>query len=423
MDFSRKTAFDVLVEIEKNGSYSNLALNRFIGETQTEKAAVIREIVHGVTANRIFLDYYLNNFIPSGIEKVRLKEKTILRMGLYQIMFRKVPGYAAVNESVELAKKVCRGREGFINGVLRNCIREIKKIKLPDENNRKDYLSVKYSFPQDIIEMWDEQYGSEICEKIMEAFCSRAPMSVRVNLLKTDADSLEASLRTKGFETERGAFSDRCIHIKGRGIMATDEYLQGAFSVQDQASILAADYLDAKAGETVVDVCAAPGGKTAAIAEKMDNTGIINACDIYDHKLSLIEEQAERLGITIIKTQKADGRTGIENFDGRADRVLADVPCSGLGVIRRKPEIKYNVQKNISQLLGIQRDILQRSSKYLRNGGTMIYSTCTINKNENEKQAEAFLNKNENFEMLWQKQFMPTAETDGFYICKMIKRG
>ena len=205
--------------------------------------------------------------------------------------------------------------------------------------------------------------------------------------------------------------------------MATDEYLQGAFSVQDQASILAADYLDAKAGETVVDVCAAPGGKTAAIAEKMDNTGIINACDIYDHKLSLIEEQAERLGITIIKTQKADGRTGIENFDGRADRVLADVPCSGLGVIRRKPEIKYNVQKDISQLLGIQRDILQRSSKYLRNGGTMIYSTCTINKNENEKQAEAFLNKNENFEMLWQKQFMPTAETDGFYICKMIKRG
>ena len=404
-------------------SYSNLALNRFIGETQTEKAAVIREIVHGVTANRIFLDYYLNNFIPSGIEKVRLKEKTILRMGLYQIMFRKVPGYAAVNESVELAKKVCRGREGFINGVLRNCIREIKKIKLPDENNRKDYLSVKYSFPQDIIEMWDEQYGSEICEKIMEASCSRAPMSVRVNLLKTDADSLEASLRTKGFETERGAFSDRCIHIKGRGIMATDEYLQGAFSVQDQASILAADYLDAKAGETVVDVCAAPGGKTAAIAEKMDNTGIINACDIYDHKLSLIEEQAERLGITIIKTQKADGRTGIENFDGRADRVLADVPCSGLGVIRRKPEIKYNVQKDISQLLGIQRDILQRSSKYLRNGGTMIYSTCTINKNENEKQAEAFLNKNENFEMLWQKQFMPTAETDGFYICKMIKRG
>ena len=361
MDFSRKTAFDVLVEIEKNGSYSNLALNRFIGETQTEKAAVIREIVHGVTANRIFLDYYLNNFIPSGIEKVRLKEKTILRMGLYQIMFREVPGYAAVNESVKLAKKVCRGREGFINGVLRNCIREIKKIKLPDENNRKDYLSVKYSFPQDIIEMWDEQYGSEICEKIMEASCSRAPMSVRVNLLKTDADSLEASLRTKGFETERGAFSDRCIHIKGRGIMATDEYLQGAFSVQDQASILAADYLDAKAGETVVDVCAAPGGKTAAIAEKMDNTGIINACDIYDHKLSLIEEQAERLGITIIKTQKADGRTGIENFDGRADRVLADVPCSGLGVIRRKPEIKYNVQKDISQLLGIQRDILQRS--------------------------------------------------------------
>ena len=376
-----------------------------------------------MTANRIFLDYYLNNFIPSGIEKVRLKEKTILRMGLYQIMFREVPGYAAVNESVKLAKKVCRGREGFINGVLRNCIREIKKIKLPDENNRKDYLSVKYSFPQDIIEMWDEQYGSEICEKIMEASCSRAPMSVRVNLLKTDADSLEASLRTKGFETERGAFSDRCIHIKGRGIMATDEYLQGAFSVQDQASILAADYLDAKAGETVVDVCAAPGGKTAAIAEKMDNTGIINACDIYDHKLSLIEEQAERLGITIIKTQKADGRTGIENFDGRADRVLADVPCSGLGVIRRKPEIKYNVQKDISQLLGIQRDILQRSSKYLRNGGTMIYSTCTINKNENEKQAEAFLNKNENFEMLWQKQFMPTAETDGFYICKMIKRG
>ena len=290
MDSSRKTAFDVLLDMEKEKSYSNLTLNRFIAENRPENSAFTRELVYGVLENKILLDYYLDNLIPSGIKKVKKKEACILRLGLYQIIFMEsVPPYAAVNESVNMAKKICRGREGFINGVLRGYMK--KNIRLPEE--RKDFLSVKYSFPPWIIELWREEYGDRMCETLLEASNRRPQLSIRVNLLKTDRTSLADVLKEKGFEVSEGKFSERILHVRGTGLLSLREYEMGLFSIQDEASALAADMLGAAPGDRVIDVCAAPGGKTCAIGEMMANEGRIEAFDIYEHKLPLIRQQAD----------------------------------------------------------------------------------------------------------------------------------
>ena len=423
MDLARKTAYEILFEIEKEDAYSNLTINRFLEKNKPENPAFIRELVYGVLENKILLDYYLDNLIPSGIKKVKKKEATLLRLGLYQIVFMdSVPDYAAVNESVNLAKKLCRGREGFINGVLRGYMKKGKDIKLPNrEKDYNNYLSVKYSFPLWLIEKWEKQFGLEECEKLLEASNSRPQLSIRVNIGKISRESLKKYLEEEGFEVTEGVFSARTLHVKGSGLLENEKYKEGYFSVQDEASTIAADQLDAKPGETVIDVCAAPGGKTSAIAEMMQGEGIVYSCDIYEHKLELIEKLAQRLGISIIRPTLLDGTEGNEQWFGIADKVLADVPCSGLGVIRRKPEIKYKDITDFAELASIQKRILNNAAKYVKNGGTLVYSTCTINKDENELQVEKFLQKHNEFKKIEERQFLPTEDIDGFYVCKMIK--
>ncbi len=420
MDLSRKTAFDVLLNMEKENSYSNLTLNRFIEQNKPENKAFVRELVYGVLENKILIDYYLDSLIKSGIKKVGKKEATLLRMGLYQIIFMdSVPEYAAVNETVNMAKKLCRDREGFINGVLRGYMK--KEIPLPKD--RKNFLSVKYSFPCWIIDLWSEQYGEDMCEKLLGASNKRPQLSVRVNMMKITPDALTEILEEKGFVVSKGRFSKRILHVKGTGLLDLKEYEEGLFSVQDEASALAADMLGAEEGDSVIDVCAAPGGKTAAIGEMMNNRGTIKSFDIYEHKLPLIEEQAERLGIKIITTGILDGSIGSFKLKETANKVLADVPCSGLGVIRRKPEIKYKEPQDLRNLYRIQAEILEKSSEYVKTGGTLVYSTCTVNSDENSKQILNFIKKHDDFEILDEKQFLPIEDIDGFYICKMIKRG
>lgn len=421
MDLNRKTAFQVLFEIEKENSYSNLTLNNFINENKPENPAFVRELVYGVLENRMLLDYYLNYLIPSGLNKVKKKEKCFLRMGLYQIIFMdSVPEYAAINETVNLAKKLCRGRETFVNGVLRGYLKKKDEIKLPEE--RKEALSIKYSFPIWLIDMWANQYGENFCEELLKTSNERPHLSIRVNLMKKTPEMLKSRLESKGFKVECGQHSGRVLYVEGSGLLDTEEYKQGMFSVQDEASTLAADALAPEAGETVIDVCAAPGGKSLAIAEAMSDKGTLYSCDIYEHKLKLIEEQANRLGLSMVKTSLLDGGIGCDNFDGIADRVLVDAPCSGLGVIRRKPEIKYKENEDLSQIVDIQSKILNRAAKYLKVNGTLVYSTCTINKAENEEQIKGFLKDNENFELIEERQYLPTEGLDGFYVCKMIKK-
>lgn len=420
MDLSRKTAFDVLLNMEKEHSYSNLTLNRFIKQNKPENKAFTRELVYGVLENKLLLDYYLDDLIKSGIKRAGKKEATLLRMGLYQIIFTdSVPDYAAVNETVNMAKKLCRGREGFINGVLRGYMK--REIPLPAD--RKELLSVKYSFPYWIIDLWSEQYGEDICESLLKASNKRPQLTIRVNIMKITPYSLTELLKEKGFYVSNGRFSNRVLHVKGTGLLDLKEYREGLFSVQDEASVIAADMSGAKEGDCVIDVCAAPGGKTAAIGEMMNNKGTINSFDIYEHKLPLIEEQADRLGIKIIKTGILDAGKGDKRFKETADKVVADVPCSGLGVIRRKPEIKYKEPQDLKNLYELQASILEKSSEYLKPGGTLIYSTCTINDNENAKQIRGFAKRHEDFEIIYEKQFLPIEDIDGFYICKMIKKG
>lgn len=423
MDLSRKTAFEILLEIEKEDAYSNLTINRFLEKNRPDNPAFIRELVYGVLENKILLDYYLDNLIPSGIKKVKKKEANLLRLGLYQLMFMdSVPDYAAVNETVSIAKKLCRGREGFINGVLRGYMKKGKGILLPDEkSNLKEHLSVKYSFPPWLIDKWEKQYGIEECQKLLEASNSRPQLSIRVNINKTSREELKKYLEEKGFEITEGVFSKRTLHVKGSGLLEDDRYKEGYYSIQDEASTVASDELGAKPGEIIIDVCAAPGGKTSATAELMKNQGKVYSCDIYEHKLQLINQLAKRLGLSIIEPTLLDGTKGNERWYDMADRVLADVPCSGLGVIRRKPEIKYKDITDYTELVQIQKKILNNAARYVKPGGTLVYSTCTINKDENQLQVKAFLEENKNFELICEKQFLPIQNIDGFYICKMIK--
>lgn len=423
MDLNRKTAFQILLEIEEEKSFSNLTVNKFINENQPDSPAFVREMVYGVLENLMLLDYYLDILIPSGIGKVKKREKTILRAGLYQLLFMEsVPEYAAVNEAVSLARVFAKGREGFINGVLRGYLKKKDRLKLPEENS-DEYFSVKYSFSPWIIKMWREQYGAESLEEMLAASNERPRLCIRTNLLRTTPKQLAAQLKDKGFDVEKGKYSDIVLYVSGSSLLETEEYRAGLFSVQDEASVLACQALEPAPGDTVIDTCAAPGGKTLAIGELMKNKGSITACDIYPHKLELIKKQAERLGITIVRERLLDGAEGDSSLSESADRVLVDAPCSGLGVIRRKPEIKYKRKDDISALAGIQSDILDKALSYVKPGGVLVYSTCTINKEENERQIERLAENHKNIEVVYRRQFLPSEGIDGFFIAKIRKKG
>ena len=434
MDINRKTAYGVLLDMETNQSYSNLALNQYIEKNKPESPAFVRELVYGVTENRILLDFYLAAQIPSGLRKVKKQDMTLLRMGIYQLLFMdSVPSYAAVSETVAMARRLCRGREGFINGVLRSFQRRLEGENLPPLPDRGtdpvEYLSVRYSSARWLVELWMNAYGTEKTEMLLQASNGRPLLSLRVNRKKIERDALMQQLRQDGFQVEEGSLSDRVILVtgKGTGILQHRLYKEGWFSVQDQASVLAADTLHPSAGNLVMDVCAAPGGKTMARAEDMEanagggSAGSIYAFDIYEHKLKMMAEQADRLGISIIKTRCQDARQICEEFKEKADCVLADVPCSGLGVIRRKPEIKLKetAELDFAELEERQKEILHAASSYVKPGGSLVYSTCTINPAENERQIEAFLAGHKDFAEKKRLQLLPGRETDGFFICRL----
>lgn len=429
MDLNRKTAYEVLLDMESNQSYSNLALNNFIEKNRPENPAFVRELVYGVLENKLLLDYYLSALVSSGLKKVKKQDLTILRMGVYQIMVMdSVPDYAAINESVVLARKFCRGRDKFINGVLRNFQRRQEELaaSLPDrQTDPAKYLSIRYSAASWLVDLWLSAYGLEKTEKLLAASNGRPLLCLRVNQMKSSRAEVMEKLRAVGFETEAGTLSERSILVtgKGTGILEHELFREGWFSVQDEASTLAADTVNPKPGNLVVDVCAAPGGKTMAIAELMDNEGEVFAFDIYDHKLELIQRQADRLGTEIVKTRCQDGRTAREELKGMADCVLADVPCSGLGVIRRKPEIKTkdDAELDFAELVQRQCEILEAASSYVKAGGTLVYSTCTVNPAENEMQVEAFCSRHPEFKLDFMKQLEPDRETDGFFISRMFR--
>lgn len=426
MDANRKTAYLTLLDIESKKSYSNIALNHHILCGKPNSPAFVRELVYGVLENKLLLDYVLSHFVASGLSKVKASDLTILRMGIYQLGYMdSVPEYAAVNESVLLAKKYAKGRDGFINGVLRAYLRERNQIKLPSKTEDPiHYLSLAYSCEKWIVELWADQYGLETTEAMLRSSQGNPGLTVRINTLKTTKENVIKKLQEESFEIEHGKVCDRALHIvKGSRILENKLYEEGLFSVQDESSMKAIEILDPKPGEVVIDLCAAPGGKTLAISERMDNVGQVLATDIYVRKLNIINKEAERLGVTIVETLAWDATKIKEDWIDKADKVLADVPCSGLGVIRKKPEIKHKQRVSEMDVLPAkQLEILTVASNYVKTGGVLQYSTCTINKDENQHIIKEFLINNKAFSILEERQFMPHIEgTDGFYVCKMVK--
>ena len=423
MDLNRKTAFDVLMNVERDGAYSNLSLNNFIEKNNPDSPSFVRELVYGVLKNKFLLDWFIQQLVPSGLKKVKKQDLMLMRMGVYQILYMEsVPEYAAVSETVEMAKKLARGRERFINGVLRGFIRNRQQLVLPDrEKGIVEYLSVMYSTEKWIVKLWMDAYGEKKAEELLKASNETPELSIRVNVMKTDRSFLKKRLESLGFEAAESSVSRRALIVKGSGLLDSQPYKDGLFSVQDEASILASDMLGAQPGEKVADVCAAPGGKTFATAELMAGEGVIYAMDKYEHKLKLMEAQAKRAGIDNIRLLEHDSTQSIEELKGRMDRVLADVPCSGLGVMRRKPEIKYKGRQELDELIERQGKILRSAAEYVAAGGTLVYSTCTVNPSENQCRIEAFLKENREYKVLEQKQLLPGGGTDGFFICKMRK--
>lgn len=427
MDQNRKIAFLTLMDVELKKSYSNIALNHQIQCGRPTSTAFIRELVYGVLENKMLLDYVIDQLVDKGLGSLKPADLMILRMGVYQLAkMDSVPEYAAVNESVKLAKRYAKGRDGFINGVLRNYISKKYAIKLPDRSEDEiNYLSVKYSYEPWIISLWLSVFDVDQVEDLLRAGNETPDLTIRTNPLRISRDELEKALLQRGFKVRKGEYGPQALNVQGSFLLESELYNNGLFSVQDEASQMVVEHLDPRPGETVMDICAAPGGKTLAMAEKMQNSGVIHASDIYGRKLDIIPRDADRLGITIVQTKTWDGTKVDSAMIEKADRVLVDAPCSGLGVIRRKPEIKYKHYGE--EMLGLpkkQLDILSASAHYVKPGGVLLYSTCTINPAENERVVQDFLRHNALFEVEERIQYLPSVHgTDGFFVCKMRRSG
>lgn len=439
IDLDREAAYKALLAIERDGSYSNLELSKMLASDELSNKGFIREIVYGVTENKIYLDYILDKFIKKGAAKTKLQALIILRMGVYQILFmNSVPNYAAVNESVALARRFARGTDGFINGVLRNFIRNMDSASEIDVKGQLEYLSIRYSCQLKLVEELVSMLGFEHAKKLLEHAGHRPPLSIRVNIAKISVKELADRLRANGFEIDGSKLSDRILLVKGGALTEANEYKEGLFSIQSEESCAIADFADAKSTELVIDLCAAPGGKAAAMAEQMLKPststepltktepgiagGKVVALELYDHRAALIEATARRLGLENIEVRCQDAVEQIDELVGKADLVLADVPCSGLGVIRRKPEMKYRDEFDFDELVEIQKGILETGSSYLKPGGRLIYSTCTINPRENELMVKDFLERHEEFISEKEVKLSPFDNGyDGFYMNKLKK--
>lgn len=398
---ARSTALSVLLRIEKDGAYSNIALAAAFKDSvlSPRDKAFAAMLVYGVLERRMLLDYNLSRYSTRNIRELSPEVLEILRLGAYQIFFAdSVHSGAAVDESVKLCRCVGEGKAaGFVNAVLRAAAKA-GEISLPEKKRGVGkYLSIKYSCPEPIIKLWRQSYGDELCEGILSSLTGRPPITILTNNLKTTPDKLREGFEKEGVSVKAESFSEAAMSLENTGSLESLElYKDGMFHVQDAASQICCSALGVKPGMTMIDACAAPGGKSFTCAELMENSGRIIACDLYEHRCRLIEDGAHRLGIDIIETRAGDFRD-ISDLP-EADRVLCDVPCSGLGILRRKPELRYKEDTGVSSLPDIQYEILTAAAARVKPGGVLVYSTCTLDPAENGENVRRFLSAHGEFE-------------------------
>lgn len=412
----REIARQVLNKCVLSEQYSNIALDTALSRNPLSAAdrGLLTALVYGVLERGITLDHWIDS-LATGRGEIDGDTRTLLRMGLYQLAFLdRVPDHAAVNETVSLAP---RRTKGFVNAILRSFLRSNKEITLPDrEIDTVSYLSVRYSFLPEICRVFLETYGLERTERLLDAFCQKPPLNLRANTLKISREELIEHLRKAGYEASETLESPSGICLSGATVTALPGFDAGWFFVQDEASQLCVEALDAQPGMRVLDTCACPGSKSFGAAIDMQNRGEVISCDLHKNKLSLVQRGAERLGIEIIQIGERDARAENAAWQNSFDRVLCDVPCSGFGVFAKKPELRYKNPEKSAALPVIQREILDRSSSFVKVGGQLVYSTCTLLPRENGENVHAFLEAHSEFELLRERTLYPDVDgTDGFY--------
>ena len=425
----RKVAINILERIINEGAYSNIILDK--------DKALVTEIVYGTLRRLKTIDTIIASFVKD-ISIMDKKILNILRVAVYQMNYLdKVPSYAACNEAVEEAKEISDKDSKLVNGILRNFVKKEGKFDIVFRN-KIDEIAFDLSFEPWMVRMFIKQYGEHEALEILEGLNNTPKMTVRVNSIKGDYEDVYEELEEAGYNIEEGCICPEAISIKGgKGIENNQAFVDGKITVQDESAMLISPLLDLEEGMKVLDLCCAPGGKTTHIGELLNNTGEVLGFDLHENKLELVKENYERLGITNIKLAQMDATKLDAKLVSYADRVLLDVPCSGIGIIRKKPEIKWTKKrKDLKEIVEVQREILENAWEYLKTGGVMVYSTCTLNKEENEENIKWFLSKHKDatiekvfigkganlcYDQMGTLTILPNEYMDGFFVAKIKK--
>ena len=435
----RLLAVKALSDINRNGAYANITLQDYISKHNLADLdrRFFTELVYGVVRRRNYLDAIIVHFAKRPLKKLSSMVVEVLRLGIYQIIYMdKVPESAAVNESVKLAKKLTRGLSGFVNAILRSVIREQDSIGVEDlASNDIEVISFIYNIPLWLIDLWMSEFGRDKTESLCAWFNQQPKLTARINTILIDIPQCLTLLKEQGWDVSQDSNYKDIIYINShRGSLEkSDAVIKGYITFMDKASMLVARLVNPQPGERVLDCCAAPGGKSMYMATLMDNTGSLMSCDIHEHKIALMESNAQRLGISIVQTKVQDATELPSAWKSYFDRVLVDVPCSGLGILQKKLDMRWRKDEStLSELPPLQLAILERAAMTVKEKGYLVYSTCTLNYKENEDVVEAFLQKHKEFSIVpvgtdfplksnngMITTYPPTDDMDGFFMVKM----
>lgn len=428
---TRELILDILMEVTEHQGYSHIilrdVLNKYAYLSRQERAFIAR-ISEGTLERMLEMDMILNQFSKTKVKKMKPVIRNILRMSVYQIKYMdSVPDSATCNEAVKLAvRRGLGGLKGFVNGVLRNISRNKDQIRYPlEEKEPEEYLSVTCSVPLWIVQQWTQEYGYDRTKQMCQSFLKSVPLSIRTNLQQTTPQHLKKKLEKEGVSVEENPEFSYAFFISGYDRLdALEAFCEGLFSVQDMASMYVAEAADVQPGAYVIDVCAAPGGKSMHLAEKLQGTGMVEARDLTEYKVDLMEENIARCQLKNMKAVQWDATIKDADSVEKADVVIADLPCSGLGVMGRKPDIRYRVTpEDVQALAALQRKILSVVQEYVKPGGTLVYSTCTVTRAENDGNVQWFGEQYPEFQFENMRQLYPgEGRHDGFFIAKWKKQ-